>query len=109
MTVLLDRMVQFRRATLSDSGVSDDETFVDHGVPYPAAKKDVNDSERWRAGEVGASMTTRFTVRYSGFTAGITPKDQLVCDGKTYEITGIKEVQDRRTYLEITAAARNDQ
>lgn len=106
--MLLDRQIQFYRATLSDSGVSDDEEFTVLGGLYPAAKKEVSDSERLRAGEVGAMLSCRFTVRYSEFTRGITPKDRLVCEGISYDISGIKEVGERRTYLEITAAARTD-
>ena len=106
--MLLDRKIQFYRSSLVDSGVSEDEVFDVHGDPYPAAKKDVSDSERWRAGEVGASMTCRFTVRYSEFTRDISPKDRILCEDVFYDISGIKEVGGRRHYLEITAAARGE-
>jgi SPP1 family predicted phage head-tail adaptor len=105
----IDRRIQFRRYTTSDDGfTSGDKTWADHGSPVWASKTDVSDAERWRAGEVAAQITTRFMVRYSTFTSGITPKDRLVCDGVTYEITGIKEGEGRRQWLEITAAARAD-
>lgn len=105
----LDRRVQFRRATLSDDGFGQVETWADHGSPVWASKMDASDAERWRAGEMQASITTRFRVRWSSFTSALTPKDRLVCEGETYDITGIKEVGARRTFLEITAAARADQ
>ena len=106
----LDRLIQFRRAALSDDGFGMVETWADHGSPVWASKRDASDAERWRAGEVQASITTRFTVRYSAFTAGITPKDRLVSeDGREFDISGVKEVGARRTFLEITAAARADQ
>lgn len=104
----LDRRIQFRRATLTDDGFGLVEAWSDHGEPVWAEKKDVSDGERWRAGEVQASITTRFTVRWSSFTADLTPKDRLVCEGVEHDITGIKEFGARRTYLEITAAARAD-
>jgi SPP1 family predicted phage head-tail adaptor len=103
----LDRRLQFRRATITDDGLAKSETWADHGSPVWAAKADVSDGERWRAGEVAAHITTRFRVRWSLFTAGITPKDRLACEGRSYDITGIKEI-GRREGLEITAAARAD-
>lgn len=104
----LDRRVQFRRATLADDGFGQVEIWTDHGALEPASKTDVSDGERWRADQVQASITTRFGVRWSPFTADITAKDRLVCDGVEFDITGIKEVGSRRTFLEITAAARAD-
>lgn len=104
----LDRRVQFRRATLVDDGFQEVETWDNHGSPVWASKTDVSDGERWRAGEVGASITSRFVVRSSTFSRDLTPKDRLVCEGREYDITGIKEI-GRRDRLEITASARADQ
>ncbi|MGP3699195.1 head-tail adaptor protein [Rhodobacter sp. NSM] len=105
----LDRLIQFRRATLTDDGFSSVETWADHGAPIWASKADLSDGERWRSAEVAASVTTRFTVRWSSFTADLTPRDRLVCEGREYEIVGVKEGAGRRQWLEITAAARTDQ
>jgi SPP1 family predicted phage head-tail adaptor len=103
----LDRRVQFRRANMIDDGLSKAEAWLDHGSPVWAAKADVSDGERWRAGEVAAHITTRFRVRWSLFMAGITPKDRLTCEGREYDISGLKEI-GRREGIEITAAARVD-
>lgn len=103
----LDRRVQFRRAALVDNGLERVETWADYGSHVWAARKDVSDAERLRAHEVQAHITTRFTVRWSPFTAGVTPKDRLVEAGREYDISGIKEI-GRREFLEITAAARAD-
>lgn len=103
----LDRLVQFQRATLSDDGFGQVETFADYGDPYFASKTDVSDAERWRAGEVAATVTTRFVVRSCDFTRGLTPKDRISCEGRVYDIFGIKEV-GRLKLLEITAGARID-
>lgn len=103
----MDRRVQFLRATLVNDGFSSVETFASHGSPIPAQKQDISDGERMRAGEVQAHITTRFQVRWSAFTTGLTPKDRLSTEGRTYDIFGIKEMDRRRT-LEISAAARAD-
>lgn len=104
----LDRRVQFRRATLVDDGFTRAEQWADHGAPVWASRRDVSDRERMAAMEVAAMITTRFQVRFSTFTAGITPKDRLTCEGVEYDITGIKEI-GRRQGFEITANARADQ
>jgi SPP1 family predicted phage head-tail adaptor len=108
--VRLDRRVQFQRAALVDNGLEQVETFSNHGTPIWAERKDVSDGEKARAGSVEASLMSRFVVRYSAFTAGITPKDRLTCEGQTFDITGIKTPQGtRRQWLEISGTARTDQ
>lgn len=103
----LDRRVQFRRAALVDDGFTEVEVWADHGAPVWAGRTDISDGERWRAAEVQAAVTTRFTVRSSSFTRDISPRDRLVCEGLTHDISGIKQM-GRRDLLEITAAARVD-
>ena len=106
----LDRLVQFQRATETDTGFGVTETWHDHGGPVWALREDVKDSERMRAAEIQASLTTRFHVRSTEFTRDIDPRDRLVSEGRTYTITGTKEAQayGRRQLLEITCAVRID-
>lgn len=72
-----------------------------------ASKQDVSDGEKIRAAEVGASVTTRFQVRWDSVTETITAADRLVYDGQVYEIAGTKEL-NRREGIEITASRQND-
>jgi SPP1 family predicted phage head-tail adaptor len=102
----LDRRVRFRRATLVDDGFGMVPSWADHGPRVAARRQDVSDAERWRAGEVAAHVTARFVIRWSAFAASITAADRLVCEGREYDIGGLKEVQGRRQFLEITASAR---
>lgn len=104
----LDRQVQFQRFTPADDGFGMVETWADHGLPIWAEKRDVSDGERARAGIVEAQLMTRFKVRYSAFTSAITAKDRLTCEGVSFNIAGIKEVEGRRQWLEISATARVD-
>lgn len=104
----LNCRVQFLRATEVRDAFGVNEVFAPHGAPIFASKEDVSDAERWRASEVSASVTTRFVVRWSSFSSGLTPKDRLACDGREYDITGIKETGGRRRWLEMTATARID-
>ena len=102
----LDRSVQFQRAAKIDDGLQVVDVWASHGLPEPAARKDVSDGERAAAGWVEATQVSRFTVRSSDFTRALTPKDRLTCDGLTFDIQGIKEIGRRD--LEITAIARAD-
>lgn len=103
----LDRRIQFRRYTTSDDGFSQVETWGDHGTPVSASKKDISDGERISAGEVSATLTSRFTVRSSVFTRDLNAKDRVVYSGNTFNIFGIKEI-GRNNMLEITAGAKVD-
>lgn len=101
----LDRRITIRRATVTADAMNEPvETWADLLCLW-AAKRDVSDRERLQASEYGATITTRFTVRWSQAASGITPKDRISIDGSTYDILGIKEL-GRRAFLEITAAAR---
>ncbi len=103
----LDRLAQFQRATRSDDGFSQVEAFADLGPAVYVRREDISDGERWRAHEVGAHVTTRFTVRRSNHLADLSPKDRLVCDSLVFEIFGVKKSK-RTGYVEITAGARVD-
>lgn len=106
----LDRRVQFRRAVLIDDGFAKVEQWQDHGAPVFASKHDVSDAERMNGAQLQATITTRFVVRWSGFSASIDPSDRLTCEGCEFSITGVKEVPgQRRRMLELTCSARADQ
>ena len=89
------------------NGLATPEEWNTYGFPIWASRKDVSDGERYRGGEVNAQLTARFQVRWSQFTATITPKDRIECEGRMYDIVGIKEV-GRREGREITASVRID-
>ena len=104
----LDRIILIRRPSLVDDGftLSEVYTLLPHRIP--AHFMDVSDGERLRASQVQSMITSRFQVRFSAITRNITPKDQIIFERRIYDIVGIKETQERRRMLEITAAARND-
>lgn len=101
----LDRRITIQRATtITDDFNEPVESWPDFTHVW-ASKTDVRDGEKWAAQEVGATITTRFVIRWSSKAGEITPKDRILSDARTYDIHGIKEI-GRRRYLEITAAAR---
>ncbi|MFE3839475.1 head-tail adaptor protein [Pseudogemmobacter sonorensis] len=102
-----DRLIQFQRFSEYDNGYEVVQEWTAHGLPEPASRTDVSDAERAAAGWIEATVASRFVVRSSDFTRGLTPKDRLICEGLTFDIRGIKQL-GRRDYLEITGTARAD-
>jgi len=103
----LDRRISFERFALVDDDFQSVETWAAHGSSVAASKDDVSDGERMRAGEVSSQLTSRFQIRSSTFSRGLTPKDRIKYRGETFEIFGIKEI-GRNNRLEITAGAKVD-
>lgn len=102
----LDKRIAILRAADVDDGFSSQK-----GEPLPwlkrwARKRDVSDRERMQAGEFGAEVTSRFLVRKDAKTQTITTADLVEHKGRTYEIAGLKDVDDDG--IEITASARID-
>ena len=99
-----------RRVTIFASDANDDGFSSNPGAPVDVGKrwmsrKDVSDGERIRAESFGAKITSRFVCHYDSLTATIAAETHsLVCEGKTYNVTGVKEV-GRREGIEITAAS----
>lgn len=100
-----DRKVSFWRTPTVDDGYSQvPGTPVRLGDAW-AEKRDLSDAERIRSGAVAAEITARFRVCWSQLASGLKASDTLRCEGRVYEIVGIKE-QGTREFLEISARAR---
>lgn len=103
----LDRRITLQRfGTTYDQWNQPTEGWADIGKRW-AGKQDVSDGEKLRAAQVGATVTTRFQVRYDSLTSTLTSADRIAYDGKVYSITGLKEL-GRRDGIEITASTPTD-
>jgi len=103
----LDRRITIMRASLSANALNEhEETWLDIATVW-ASKEDISDSERIRAQEVSAEITTRFQIRHSSAVADVNPKDRVRFEGRVYDVYGVKEIP-YRAGLEITATARAD-
>lgn len=103
---MLDRRVQFQRFTATPDGYGGQTlAWADHGEEIAALRADVKDTEAMEAGVWRSRLMTRFMVRSTEFTRGLTTEDRVSCEGQTFEIVGIKQAQtgQRRQLLEITA------
>ena len=103
----LDRRITLQRASTTKNGFNEDvEAWGDIATVWASATP-VSDAERVRAQQVGAVISMRFQIRFSTAVADLSPTDRLTYNGKTYNITAVKEL-GRRQGLEITAATRSD-
>lgn len=98
------RLTLLRNTPATDDFGAETPDWAEVGEVW-ASKQDVSDAEKVRAQQVGASITTRFQVRWSALTAGISAEDQVACEGVTYMVVGRKEI-GRRDGVEITATAQ---
>lgn len=102
-----DRLITIQRNTLTyDEKNQPVENWADLAQAW-AEKRDVSDGERFEAARVDAQITTRFRLLWSPQIADVNPKDRIAFDGRTYDISGVKEI-GRREGIEITASARAD-
>lgn len=103
----LDRRVALQRATTTKNALNEaEETWATFATVW-ASRQETSDGERQRAAEVGATIDARFQIRWSDQVKSVGPKDRLVCEGRVYDIAGVKEIA-RREGLEISAIARNE-
>lgn len=105
----LDRRVTIRRATITYNEFNDPvESWADL-VTVWAKRRDASATESYRAQEVGAQISARFTIRYSTDVADVNPKDRIAFGGREYNITGVREPEGTRNeWIEIDAVARAD-
>lgn len=106
---ILDRRITIQRATVDRNALNEPiETWGTLATVYAGAA-DASAGEAYRAQEVGAQITTRFTVRHSSTTATITPTDRISYGGRLYNITAVREkAGTRNRWIEIDAVARAD-
>lgn len=103
----LDRRVDILRASITTGEYGEEEKAWPTLATRWASKADVSDGEKLRAQAVGATLTTRFQVRFDSVTSTLTAEDRIRCEGRDYDLVGVKEI-GRREGLELTAVSRAD-
>lgn len=102
------RIVIERHTSTQDAFGGDVETWATLTTLW-ASRQDASDSERLSAAQVNAVQMSRFVVRSSTVTRGVTAKDRINHDGSVWDIQGIKETRHgRKRFLEITAVRQAD-
>jgi head-tail adaptor len=107
----LDRRIVLQRAL---SPVDDGYTSAPAGgfgtlATVWASKTDLSVAEVLRAAQLGATVSTKFQIRWSSAWADLSAKDRIfeTATGLTFAIVGVVEIQ-RRQGLLITACAQAD-
>jgi SPP1 family predicted phage head-tail adaptor len=102
----LDCRITIRRASVASSNGFNEpvETWTDLATVW-AMRRDASAGESYRALEVGAQISARFTVRWSAMAATIDPRDRVRFEGREYNITAVRN-SGRRRWREIDAVAR---
>lgn len=103
----LDRRITILRSTRTRDGFSSVPGAVAPAFSLWARKRVLGATEQLAAEQQGATVDAKFVVRWSAAALGISPRDQLVSDGVTYEISGTREdgYHGRRVAIEISAKA----
>jgi SPP1 family predicted phage head-tail adaptor len=105
----LDRRITIERVTSVPNSYNEPVETWSTLVTVWAQRKDVSDSEKFAAGEVGSALISRFVIRSSTITRTVTPIDRLSHDRALWNIQGVKEtLEGRNQFLEITATRRTD-
>ena len=106
----LDLKVAFQRlAAGAVDGLNEPIEDWQHYAWAWAHRRDMSDQERLAAGEEAGALQARFVVRSNTKTRALTTDDRLVLRGVTWNIVGVKQLdQGRNTYMEITAVVASD-
>jgi SPP1 family predicted phage head-tail adaptor len=103
----LDRRLTIERATVSPNEFNEPVEVWSTLATVYVNRRDASGAERYRAQEVGAEISTRFTIRWSSRVADVNARDRIVYGGVTHNITAVREKQ-RNRWLEIDCVARPD-
>jgi len=79
-------------------------SYVEAGDHW-AAMRDTRSVETLKAAEIGQTLTTRFTVRWSPETALVDGTWHVRAEGNVYDVVAVRNV-GRRQYVEIDAAVK---
>jgi head-tail adaptor len=101
------RVMPQRYATVELPSGEEQKTWSDlFAKPIAAAINFGTGRERREAAQETASTTATFQIRRNTITATLTPADQLVFDGGSWDIIDAVRSKDFNRYMDITATRR---
>lgn len=104
----LDRRITIQGQSISHSDSGQEEiTWVDVATVW-AEKREDRGSERFATKQIVGRAVTTFRIRWSEAVAVIGSKHRLLFDGRTFDITDVREI-GRREGIEIDAFAASEQ
>lgn len=102
----LDQRIQILEPQITFNAFNEPIESFSTLMEISAMQRDVSAGEAFRAQEIGAQLTDRFTIRWSPRTSAIDPRYRVQFRGRQYNITGVRERQDRDRWIEIDAVVR---
>ncbi len=105
----LDRSIAVERCAETENELNEPVVTWSVLVKVRAKRRDASDGEKVSAGQLGATLMTRFVIRSSVTTRKISPTDRIRHDDNIWNIIGIKQADEGRDrFLEITAITSVD-
>jgi len=98
----LDRRITIEDQTITNSDSGEEIITWLPLITVWARKIEAKGAERFAGQELFGSAVKTFQIRWSIFSSQITTKHRLIYDGRTYDITDVREI-GRREGLEIDA------
>ncbi|KKX28230.1 phage head closure protein [Rhizobium sp. LC145] len=103
----LDRRITFQRATTTRNEFNEDiVTWTDQATVW-AMREDASSGEKEAAGQVGAFLMARFTVRRISQTEGVRQIDRIFHDGAVWSITERMELREEPRRFLVFKAVRD--
>lgn len=100
----LDRSISVERSTETENDFNEPVVTWSVVVRVRAKRRDASDGEKVSAGQLGATLMTRFVIRSTVTTRNVLPTDRIRHDDRLWNIIGIKQADEgRNRFLEITA------
>ena len=100
-----DCEIEIQRATYTTNSLNEKIPAWSKLETVPAKRQDASASEGYRAQEVGAEISRRFTIHWSPEVADVTPLDRVLFNGLPEEITAVRD-RGRNEWREIDTVAR---
>ena len=105
----LDRSITVERSTETENELNEPVVTWSVFVKVRAKRRDASDGEKVSAGQLGATLMSRFVIRSSAMTRKVLPTDRICHDDRFWNIIGIKQADEgRNRFLEITAITSVD-
>lgn len=100
------RLVFVRDVETGRSALNEPEFQSETWLKAKGRRRDLSDKEQINAGRETAATVSRFILFSRAKTRLITAKDRFACDGQTWEVSGVKQLdQGRNRFLELTAVS----
>jgi head-tail adaptor len=101
----LDTLVTLMKPISTTNALNETVLTYQADGSHWADRRDVKSSESHRAAEIGQTLTTRFTFRWSPEVATVDGRWHLLVEAVEFDVVAVRGV-GRQEYVEIDAAVK---